>query len=152
MKILHVEDNYTDTKLLCDSVVDAFGASVEITVCRSEGEFCMLLEADVEIGKYGLIVMDVYLPWTLPGQNVGPAPLEVDQQGIYRAGLRNCRRLAQRFSPGERPDVILLTVTESEDLAAAVKQIQDRHKIRLLHVRKDRITDVIDLIRLKLDC
>lgn len=139
VKILVVEDDYLQVSYLEVLLRQAIeGATVESI--GTEAEFRQGFEKVAE-DPPACILMDVMLPWTIPGIDAAPAPREVREGGFFRAGLR-CQELLANDPRTRRIPVIFYTVLENSDLKLAAPQFPE--KVRYL--RKD--SDDLDLIGL----
>jgi CheY-like chemotaxis protein len=124
-----VEDDY----LQADSIITELTGGIpnlEIRRITTEAEFRERF-SEIEHDLPVAVIMDVMLPWTEPSPEPPAVPLEVQENGFYRAGVR-CAKLLLDSQTTKIP-IILYTVLEHEDLH---HELELQHP-RLTHVRKE---------------
>jgi CheY-like chemotaxis protein len=115
MRILIVEDDYLQAQWFAQKITEHFG-DVNIDFVGSELEFRERLDS-LRRQPPDIILLDVMLRWTDPSPEMVSAPLEIQEGGYFRAGLRCESLLRQSLETREAP-VILYTVLEYGDLEA----------------------------------
>jgi CheY-like chemotaxis protein len=112
-----------------------------VQILRTESAFESAFD-DIAQQPPDVVVMDVMLRWDDPGPRLRNAPEEVRRDGIYRAGLRCVRRLANDSRTQAIP-VVLYTVLEYHDLANDLPMAPS-----VVHLRKDsNLQPLIRMIR-----
>jgi CheY-like chemotaxis protein len=101
----------------------------------TEYEFYAALE-EIDASPPDLVVLDVFLPWTLPGPVMPAPPIEVQEGKQYGAGVR-CKNLLRKIC---QAPVIFYTGLAKRDLARELSNT-------VLYVAKD-ITDIRPLTAL----
>ncbi len=139
MNILIVEDDYFQAEWIEQIVLKEFSGS-RTKILRTETEFRDFMR---EGGfKPDVIILDVILPWTVPGSKAEPPPEEVRNNGRHRAGVRCWRHLAENPETRDIP-VVLYTVLDTEDLQEDIPP-----NVRYLSKQSDPVPLVEEIKRL----
>jgi len=139
--IVLVEDDPTPAKNLHKKLSDEFSRG-QVKRIRTEREFRSHL--DEFSGKPpDVIVLDVMLPWT-DTENLVPAPKDVYEEGVYRAGFRCIKLLADKITT--RIPCIVYTVLARSALDKEFNALPDGLRVEYLQKDPDR-TRLFNLIR-----
>jgi len=88
--------------------------SFELIPVRTEHDFMQRLASVADANELSLVVLDIFLPWSLPGPNVATPPEDIAREGFRafeRAGYR-CARLLADNNLTRRIPVVLYTQLE----------------------------------------
>src|ERR1035438_8730417 len=122
MKIVLVEDDYTQFKLISKELENEF-AGARITVIETEKAFRSSLE---EMAKEppDVFVIDIMLRWTYPQRDHEPAPQDVRDGKFHRAGFR-CQRLLEQGDKTKRIPVILYSMVDQGEFSFEARNLPD---------------------------
>lgn len=120
MNILLVEDDILQADAIEDSLRRNF-KQVEVKRLSSESEFREKLSS-VKTESLDLILLDVLLRWSEPTPEIEEPPLEVQQQGFYRGGIR-CLNLLLASAETREVPVIVYSVLGREDVHKEIDQV-----------------------------
>lgn len=112
MKILVVEDDHLQVEWIGQNLQKQFPAA-QVEAIRTELAFREKLR-EIVARPPDIVIMDVMLRWTDPSSSVADAPEDVKKEGVYKAGLR-CKKLLAEKGARQIP-VLLYTVLERSDL------------------------------------
>src|SRR5580658_739117 len=94
----------------------AFAETLQLELIETESQFVEELENGAFVRRPpDLFVIDVMLPWDIPGPRMRPAPKGVSEDGFYRAGVRCQRRLAEISGLAQVP-VVFWTIVAQDDI------------------------------------
>lgn len=119
MNILIVEDDILQAEALEDSLRRNFN-QVEINKIGSESELREKLGL-LKNESLDLILLDVMLRWAEPTPEIKEPPLEVEQQGFYRGGMR-CLKLLLESPEMRTIPVIVYSVLGRDDVEEEIDQ------------------------------
>lgn len=137
MRILVVEDDPLEADLILAGLKRAF-PKITVDHISTEQEFRSRLSS-IKKDPPDIFILDMMLRWTDSSEHMTEPPLEIMEEGYYRAGLR-CQRLLAQYDETKNRTVILYTVLERQDLDL------DGRPRNVIHLRKE--SDLEPLIRL----
>src|SRR5262249_42699285 len=130
MKICLVEDDYLQADWICTEIKGNF-PRVNVDIINTEQKFRLQFPRFIKTPPL-VFVIDVMLRWTDPAPGAESAPVEVMQNGFYRAGIR-CARMLMGHPRTANTKIILYTVLEENDLEREIKGLN----ALVMHIRKD---------------
>lgn len=120
MNILIVEDDILQADAIEDSLRQNFN-QVEVKRISSESEFREKLSS-LKTKSLDVILLDVMLRWAEPTPEMKEPPLEVEQQGFYRGGMR-CLNLLLASPETRSIPVIVYSVLGRDDVNSEIDQV-----------------------------
>lgn len=120
MTILLVEDDHLQAELIEEELTKRFPEhqveriATELAFRKALDQLCQQPPA--------VVVMDVMLRWTDPTPELEMPPEDIQEEGIFRAGLR-CRELMQQREETREVPVILYTVLAHRDLEEDLEEL-----------------------------
>jgi CheY-like chemotaxis protein len=138
LKIVVVEDDYLDREWIEGELRDHFRGA-EIELIETERKFRERLE-HLAHHPPSIIIFDIMLQWDTPheGQKVENVPKQVQEDGVYTAGLR-CVSYLKQFDTLKDTPYILYTGLDSNNFPT-----------RVVHMKTDQIGPLISEIRAQL--
>lgn len=131
MRILLVEDDIIQSDLIREALGQEFPGG-EVELIKTEHEFRSRLDAIAKRAP-DIVIMDVMLRWTDPSPDQPPSPVDVREEGHYRAGFR-CRKLLSERELTKDVPVILYTVLDHADIS---HELQDISMGEVQYLRKE---------------
>ena len=133
MYILIIEDDPLQATLMIESLrEDSSLSKAKIERISTESQFRERFE-EIANNPPDVITLDVMLRWADPSPDMKPRLEDVKEEGIFKAGLRCEKLLADNIKTQHIP-VILYTILSKEDLG---KELPERENIVHLPKKPD---------------
>ncbi len=122
MRILILEDKFTEVEILCDQLCSDFNLSEQdLKVVACEMDFHEGID-DIVAWCPTIAVLDVMTLWRHPGEDaIDNRPEEVREDGYHYAGLRCAKLLRQAM---QDIPIIFFTIVSLQELEKRVTQIE----------------------------
>lgn len=142
-RVVIVEDDHFQAQGLKELIQTLEGyRDAQIELISTERSFCEQLST-YRMRPPDLFVLDVMVPWDKPSPNPVSPPLEVEEEGYSRAGIRCLHRLRKAQETADVP-ALLLTVLSRGDLRSLLPNL-DRRTRHLEKAADD--TEVLKVLR-----
>lgn len=141
MRFVLLEDDPLQSQWIKAELTREF-ENATVVVLETEEAFIAALPSI--LSEKPFVLLDVMVRWTNPKPQMPPPPLDVQEGGPFRAGLRCLRRLRRG---GDDVKALLYTILERTDLQSEIRKLQDEG-IEVIHVRKESsVAKLVEEIR-----